>query len=83
MARASALQCRFAFLIEEWGLRRLRAELVARSAAPSFPGPDMRSSTHADHLGVSCKQEGLMAVGLCIPTGRVNPDQARRARAFV
>ncbi len=36
----------------------------------------MRGSTHADHLGVSLqKHVGLSAVGLCIPTGRVNPDQ--------
>src|SRR5258708_19842908 len=35
----------------------------------------MRGSTHADHLGVSLqKHVGLSAVGLCIPTGRVNPD---------
>lgn len=36
----------------------------------------MRSATHADHLGVTRqRQEGFRAVGLCIPTGRVNPDQ--------
>src|SRR5882724_8501726 len=75
--REARSKCRFAFLIEEWGLRRLRAELVARLGRElPFQGRDMRSSTHADHLGVSSqKQEGLMAVGLCIPTGRVNPDQ--------
>src|SRR6184192_2108219 len=36
----------------------------------------MRSSAHADHLGVTRqRQDGLRAVGLCIPTGRVNPPQ--------
>jgi ferredoxin-nitrite reductase len=75
--REARSKCRFAFLIEEWGLRRLRAELVARLGRElPFQGRDMRGSAHADHLGaVSQKQAGLMAVGLCIPTGRVNPDQ--------
>ncbi len=75
--REARSKCRFAFLIEEWGLRRLRAELVARLGRElPFQGRDMRASAHADHLGVgSQKQVGLVAVGLCIPTGRVNPDQ--------
>jgi ferredoxin-nitrite reductase len=75
--REARSKCRFAFLIEEWGLRRLRAELVSRLGHElAFQGRDMRGSAHADHLGVSSqKQAGLVAVGLCIPTGRVNPDQ--------
>ena len=75
--REARSKCRFAFLIEEWGVRRLRAELVARFGHElAFQGRDMRGSTHADHLGVSLqKHVGLSAVGLCIPTGRVNPDQ--------
>jgi len=75
--REARSRCRFAFLIEEWGLRRLRAELVARFGHElAFQGRDMRGLTHADHLGVSSqKQPGFAAVGLCIPTGRVNPDQ--------
>ncbi len=75
--REARSKCRFAFLIEEWGLRRLRAELVARLGRElAFQGRDMRGSTHADHLGVSSqKQVNLSAVGLCIPTGRVNPEQ--------
>ena len=75
--REARSKCRFAFLIEEWGLRRLRAELVARLGHElAFQGRDMRGSKHSDHLGVSTqKQSGLVAVGLCIPTGRVNPDQ--------
>jgi len=75
--REARSKCRFAFLIEEWGLRRLRAELVVRLGRElAFQGRDMRGSKHSDHLGVSSqKQAGLTAVGLCIPTGRVNPDQ--------
>jgi ferredoxin-nitrite reductase len=75
--REARSKCRFAFLIEEWGVRRLRAELVARLGHElAFQGRDLRGSAHADHLGVSSqKQTGLSAVGLCIPTGRVNPEQ--------
>jgi ferredoxin-nitrite reductase len=86
--REARSKCRFAFLIEEWGLRRLRAELVARLGRElPFQGRDMRGSAHADHLGVSLqKHAGLSAVGLCIPTGRINPDQldelARLADAY-
>ena len=74
--REARSKCRFAFLIENWGLSRLRAELTERLGHElAFQGRDMRSSVHSDHLGVTRqKQEGLRAVGLCIPTGRVNPD---------
>jgi ferredoxin-nitrite reductase len=74
--RGARSKCRFAFLIEEWGLSRLRAKLIERLGHElAFQGRDMRSSTHADHLGVTRqKQPSLRAVGLCIPTGRVNPE---------
>jgi ferredoxin-nitrite reductase len=75
--REARSKCRFAFLIEEWGIRRLRAELVACLGHElAFQGRDMRGSTLADHLGVSSqKQTRLVAAGLCVPTGRVNPEQ--------
>jgi ferredoxin-nitrite reductase len=75
--REARSKCRFAFLIEKWGIRRLRAELTARLGHElAFQGRDMRGSTHADHLGRSSqKQDGLVAVGLCVPTGRVKPRQ--------
>jgi ferredoxin-nitrite reductase len=75
--REARSKCRFAFLIEEWGIRKLRAALVLRLGHElAFQGRDMRSSAHADHLGVSSqRQAGLLAVGLCIPTGRVIPDE--------
>jgi ferredoxin-nitrite reductase len=75
--REARSKCRFAFLIEEWGISRLRAELTARLGHElAFQGRDMRGSAQADHLGVSWqRQEKLAAVGLCIPTGRVDPEQ--------
>jgi ferredoxin-nitrite reductase len=75
--REARSKCRFAFLIEKWGIRRLREELTARLGQElAFRGRDMRGSTHADHIGRSSqKQGGLVAVGLCVPTGRVKPEQ--------
>jgi ferredoxin-nitrite reductase len=74
--REARSKCRFAFLVEKWGLSRLRAELIERLGRElAFQGRDLRSSTHADHLGVTRqKQPGLVAIGLCIPTGRVAPE---------
>jgi ferredoxin-nitrite reductase len=75
--REARAKCRFAFLIEKWGIPRLRAELTSRMGYElAFQGRDMRSSHHADYIGLtSQKQANLVAVGLCVPTGRVNPEQ--------
>ena len=66
-------RCRFAFLIDEWGLSRLRAVLTERMGRElGLAGRDARSSRHADHLGVWRQREGeAVSVGLCVPTGRV------------
>jgi ferredoxin-nitrite reductase len=75
--REARSKCRFAFLVEKWGIPRLRAELTSRMGYElAFRGRDMRSGHRADHIGLtSQKQAGLVAVGLCVPTGRVDPEQ--------
>lgn len=75
--REARSKSRFAFLIERWGIPRLRAELVWRLGGElPFQGRDMRGPSHADHLeATTLKTAQLVAVGLCIPTGRVNRDQ--------
>lgn len=75
--REARSKSRFAFLIQKWGIPKLRAELTSRMGYElALQGRDMRGAHHADHLGLtSQKQPGLVAVGLCIPTGRVNPEQ--------
>jgi len=75
--REARSKCRLSFLIDEWGLPRLRSELESRLKRELEPaGEDARLSGHSDHLGISFqKQPGLAAVGLCIPTGRLEPDQ--------
>ena len=75
--REARSKCRFAFLVEKWGLPKLRAELTSRMGYElALRGRDMRSTRHADHLGSTRqKQAGLVAIGLCVATGRVNPQQ--------
>lgn len=75
--REARSKCRFAFLVEKWGIPKLRAELTARMGYElALRGRDMRSNRHADHLGLAPqKQVRLVSVGLCVPTGRVNPQQ--------
>jgi ferredoxin-nitrite reductase len=75
--REARSKCRLAFLIEEWGLARLRAELAARLGRDlGQAGVDIRQSRHSDHLGVTRQQQlRLAAVGLCVPMGRVDPEQ--------
>ncbi|MGI9102971.1 MAG: hypothetical protein ACR2IF_11070 [Terriglobales bacterium] len=75
--RGARSKCRFRFLVEEWGLPKLRAELQARIPwTLESSGWDMRRSRHSDHLGIlQQKQEGLRSVGLCVPAGRLHPDQ--------
>jgi len=86
--REARSKCRLAFLIEEWGLPRLRAELITRLGYdPGLAGSDIRQSRHSDHLGVTGQQQlHHVAVGLCVPMGRVSPDQlaetARLADAY-
>jgi ferredoxin-nitrite reductase len=83
--RDARSKIRFAFLVEQWGIERLRAELESRLGQElETPGEDARRRHHyADHLGVtSQKQPGLVAVGLCIPNGRLHPDQIDQLAAI-
>jgi ferredoxin-nitrite reductase len=75
--RDSRGRCRLAFLIEEWGLPRLRHELSERVDRPlRAAGCDCRASHHVDHLGVNRQKDPrLVSLGLCVPTGRVSPAE--------
>lgn len=76
--REARSKCRFAFLIAEWGIPRLRAELEARLGRRlATQGADARRSQTTTHLGITPqKQAGLVAVGVCVPTGRVSAEQS-------
>jgi ferredoxin-nitrite reductase len=70
-------KCRFAFLIDEWGLPRLRGELADRMRGSLPPaGKDVRTSRRADHLGPARQKDArFVSIGLCVPTGRIAPAQ--------
>jgi ferredoxin-nitrite reductase len=77
-SRDARSKCRFAFLIEEWGLARLRQELAERLGRVLEPaGREVRPDFHhSDHLGVMQQSlPGVMAVGIRIPVGRMDPAQ--------
>lgn len=77
--REARSKCRLAFLIEDWGLDRLRRELERRVCQElETVGEDARSAAHADHLGITKQgQSGMAALGIAIPAGRLDAEQTR------
>ena len=76
--RDARSKCRFAFLIEEWGVARLRAELCERlGRSLQSSGREVRPDFHhSDHLGLMRQNRpGQMAVGVRVPVGRMDPAQ--------
>jgi ferredoxin-nitrite reductase len=76
--REARSKCRFSFLVEEWGLARIREELVRRLERHLEPaGRDVRPDFHhSDHVGVMQQNRpGMLAVGIRIPVGRLDPEQ--------
>ena len=69
-------QNRLAFLLDEWGEEKFRAELEARLGRPLAPaGADARKSLQSDHAGIfRQKQPGLNYVGLKVAVGRITAE---------
>jgi ferredoxin-nitrite reductase len=76
-SREARNHARLAFLVEEWGAERLRAELEARlGSALARAGMDARHDTSTDHIGVWRQAApGLNYVGLLVPVGRMSARQ--------
>lgn len=72
---------RFAFLVEEWGEARVRAETVKRLKRPLMTaGEDAREAGRNDHVGIyRQKQPGMNYVGLKVVTGRISGKNFRQA----
>ena len=66
-------QNRLAFLIDDWGETRFRAELEARLKRELTPaGTDLRKPSKNDHAGIfRQRQSGLNYVGLKVAVGRI------------
>jgi ferredoxin-nitrite reductase len=77
--RETRSRARLAFLLEDWGVARFRAELERRLERPlPTAGRDVHSPHHSDHLGLAPQREqGTYSVGLAVPVGRLSADQLR------
>ncbi len=76
-ARELRTKARLAFLIEDWGTDKFRAELERALDRPlESAGKDQRRPNHTDHIGIlRQKQSGLNYVGLAVPVGRMTSEQ--------
>jgi ferredoxin-nitrite reductase len=66
---------RLRWLLDEWGLERLRRELERRFGPLERAGESQIEHFGGDHIGVSAqKQPGMSAVGCLVPVGRLTGD---------
>ena len=82
--RESRNTARLAFLVEEWGEAKFRAEVEARVGRPlSRAGTNARKPLAKDHVGIyRQKQIGMNYVGLKVPVGRLTADDLRSVAAL-
>ena len=75
--REARNKSRMAFLVEEWGAERFRAELETRVGHPLLTaGSSVISEAKFDHIGIHPQKEaGLNYVGLVVPVGRITTGQ--------
>jgi ferredoxin-nitrite reductase len=78
--RESRNTARLAFLIDEWGESRFRAEVEARlGRALLSAGRDLRKAARKDHVGIyRQKQPGMSYVGIKVPVGRIGAADVSR-----
>jgi ferredoxin-nitrite reductase len=79
--RESRSRARLAFLLDDWGVDRFRAELEQRLGyALERAGRDAQTAHHSDHVGVAPQRErGRYSVGLAVPVGRLSAAQLHTA----
>jgi ferredoxin-nitrite reductase len=75
--REARTRCRLAFLVDDWGPERFRAELERRANRPLLrAGMDARVEERTDHLGIhQQKDQGLYYAGLLVPVGRMTGSE--------
>jgi ferredoxin-nitrite reductase len=74
--REARSRSRFAFLVADWGVDRIRAaveEAAGRALEPA--GDDARTGTRTDHVGIYRQRDGRSFVGLVVPGGRMTAAQ--------
>jgi ferredoxin-nitrite reductase len=82
--RENRTQARLAFLIEDWGEARFRAEVEARVGKTlARAGGDARKSTEQDHLGIfRQRQRGMNYAGLKVRVGRITAEALIKVAAM-
>ena len=80
-SREARSRARLAFLVDAWGVERLRDEVEAHMGKPlERAGVDLRRTYEADHVGVTqLRQPDTYAVGLAVPVGRLHALQVEQA----
>ena len=75
---------RLAFLLDDWGEARFRAEVEVRVGRPlTRSGVNARHSTVKDHVGIyRQKQPGMNYLGLKIPVGRLTAEDVNNIAAL-
>lgn len=82
--RENRTQARLAFLVDEWGESRFRAEVEKRIGKLLAPaGADARKSGEQDHIGIfRQRQRGMNYAGLKILVGRIHSDKLAKIAAL-
>ncbi len=75
--RETRSRVRLAFLVEDWGIERFRAEVEARMGRTlERAGQDARGSHRTDHIAISPEHVlGTYSMGLSVPIGRLTAQQ--------
>lgn len=76
--RLKRTRARFKFLVADWGVERMTAEVQARVSFPIEAHTDFQvpRDQEADHLGIHAqKQAGLFWVGVNFPGGRIRQSK--------
>jgi sulfite reductase (ferredoxin) len=74
---------RFKYLVEEWGVDRVRAAVEERLGRSLLPPRPVVLAECADHLGWHDQGDGRWFLGIKLPSGRVADRDGARVRAAV
>ncbi|MEW6144658.1 MAG: Rieske 2Fe-2S domain-containing protein [Thermodesulfobacteriota bacterium] len=75
--RAARNKARLSFLIDEWGVEKLREAVeISLGVALESAGKDERFGHETDHIGVFPQlQHGLNYIGMLVPVGKITGEQ--------
>lgn len=79
--RAARNKARLSFLIDEWGVEKLREAVeISLGVALERAGKDERFGHETDHIGVFPQlQHGLNYIGVLVPVGKITGEQLSEA----